>query len=144
MSLQDLPPARLALRIGTPEIRAAEQALRTHVAENRIDSAEFERRMETAKVAKTQAELLRVFADLPAPHPELPEPPPPLPLRKVGSGGDDMPLYGVACILAMLFGLPVAVVLGFTDDAWWALAVPVAFCVLLVVIIDLIERFRGR
>jgi hypothetical protein len=80
--------------------------------------------------------------DLPAPHPALPEPPPLLPMRTVGSGDDEMPLYAVACLLALLLGLPVAVVLGFTTDAWWTLAVPVAFSVLLVLVVDLIERFR--
>lgn len=142
MSLQDLPPARLALRIGTPEIAAAREALQSHVAEERIDSAEFEQRMEALKQATTQADLLRVFADLPAPHPELPEPPPLLPMRTVGEGDGEMPLYAVANLLALLLGLPVALVLGFTEDAWWTLAVPVAFSVLLVLIIDLIQRFR--
>jgi hypothetical protein len=143
--LQDTPAARLALRVGRPEFTAARDALGEHVEQGRIDSAEFERRMEAVKATTTQGELLRVFADLPAPHPDLPGLPPPLLLRPSGDGGpDDMPLYGVACVLAMLLGEPVAVVLGIVYGWWWSLAVPVAFCVLLVTTIGVIERFRRR
>ncbi|BCB91178.1 DUF1707 SHOCT-like domain-containing protein [Phytohabitans suffuscus] len=138
------PAARLALRVGTPEFAAAEAALSTHFAEKRIDSAEFERRMEACKATTTQGELLRVFADLPEPHPDLPGLPPPLPLRVIGDKDDDLPVYGAACILAILLGVPVAVVLGAIYDAWWLLAVPVAFCVLLVAGIGVVERLRRR
>jgi hypothetical protein len=141
--LQETPAARLALRVGTPEVDAAEEALAEHVAQKRIDSAEYERRMELAKASTTQGELLRVFADLPEPHPDLPGLPPPLPLRK-GEDPDDVPLYGVACIVAMVLGEPVAIVLGVVYGWWWALAVPVAFCVLVVTVIAIYEGLRRR
>jgi hypothetical protein len=140
--LQDPPAARLALRVGSPEFAAAEATLREHLADERIDSAEFERRVEAVKATTTQGELLRVFADLPEPHPDLPGLPPPLLHRKTGADDDDIPLWGVACMLAILLGEPVAIVLGAVYDAWWALAVPVVFCVLLVAVIGLVDRFR--
>lgn len=141
--LQETPAARLALRVGTPEFAAAREALAEHVAQKRIDSAEYERRMELAKASTTQGELLRVFADLPEPHPDLPGLSPPLPLRK-GKDPDDIPLYGVACLLAMLLGEPVAIVLGIVYGWWWSLAVPVAFCVLLVTGIAIVHGPRRR
>lgn len=139
--LQDTPAARLALRVGTPEFATAEATLREHLAEDRIDAAEFERRVAAVKEARTQGQLLRVFADLPEPHPDLPGVPPPLLLRK-GPDPDDLPLYGVACMLAVLLGEPVAIVLAIIYDNWWLIAVPVAFCVLLVALIGVIDRLR--
>lgn len=142
--LQDVPAARLALRVGTPEFAAAEVALREHLADERIDAAEFERRMAAVRATTTQGELLRLFADLPAPHPDLPGLPPPLPLRRVGDDPDDVPVWGVACMLAILLGEPAAIVLAVLYDAWWLIAVPVAFCVLLATVIGLVDRLRRR
>ncbi|BCB77527.1 DUF1707 domain-containing protein [Phytohabitans flavus] len=139
---QDTPTARLALRVGTPELDAAAEALAKHVGEKRIDSAEYERRMEAAKTTTTQGELLQIFADLPAPHPDLPGVPEPLPLRKTGDGDDDIPIYAAACALAILLGEPVAIVLAIVYDAWWLIAIPVAFCVLLVTGVAIHDRLR--
>jgi hypothetical protein len=136
VSLQDLPSDRLVLRIGAPERQAAQEALADHLRKERLDKEEFARRLEACERAVDQGELLRVFADLPAPHPALPLPgqPPHAP--------PDSDLWEWACVLAILFGVPVAVVLGFTEDAWWTLAVPVGFCVLMVSTVALIARFR--
>jgi hypothetical protein len=142
--LQDAPAARLALRVGSPEFAKAEATLREHLADERIGAAEFERRLEAVKATTTQGELLRVFADLPEPHPDLPGLPPPLLLRKSGDEVDDIPLWGVACVLAMLLGEPVAIVLGMIYGWWWLLAAPVVFCVALVTGIDISERIRRR
>lgn len=142
--LQDTPAARLALRVGSPEFAAAEAALREHVADQRIDSADFERRMEQVKATRTQGELLRVFADLPEPHPDLPGLAPPLPLRQTGDDPDDMQLWGVACVLALVLGEPTAIVLAIIYDMWWLIAVPVVFCVLMVALVALVDRARRR
>ncbi|MDQ7906309.1 DUF1707 domain-containing protein [Phytohabitans sp. ZYX-F-186] len=143
--LRESPAARLALRVGTPEFDAAREALAEHVAAKRIDSAEAELRLEACKETRTQGELLRLFADLPEPHPDLPGLPPPLPLRKTGDDPDDIPLYAAANILAILLGEPVAIVLAIVYDKWWLIAVPVAFCVLLVAAVALVDRARrGR
>ncbi|MFF5173532.1 DUF1707 domain-containing protein [Micromonospora sp. NPDC000089] len=117
---------RPPLRIGNPERQQAEDVLETHLAEQRLDSDEFDRRVAACQRATTQAELLQVFADLPAPHPRMPP--------STDDGGDaddaDFPPVAVAGCLALGLGLPVAVVLGFVYGAWWALAVPVAVTVL--------------
>jgi hypothetical protein len=142
--LQDTPAARLKLRVGLPEFATAVATLREHLAEERIDSAEFERRVEALKATTTQGELLRVFADLPEPHPDLPGLPPPLLMRKTGDGDDDLPIWGAACIMAIMLGEPVAIVLGVIYGWWWLLAVPVAFCVLLAAGLGVIVRLRGH
>lgn len=117
----DGPPPRL--RIGTPERLAAEDALRDHLIEKRLDPDEFERRMAACEQASDQAELLRIFVDLPAPHPEMP---PAVVAPTEADADDDIPPIVAAGLLALGLGLPVAVVLGFAYGAWWTLAVPVA------------------
>ncbi|MEU5790924.1 DUF1707 domain-containing protein [Micromonospora purpureochromogenes] len=112
------------VRIGTPERRAAEHALEVHLSDKRLDSAEFERRIAACEQASNRAELLRIFADLPAPYPELPS----LTVTPTESD-EDVPPVAVAGCLALVLGLPVAVVLGWAYGAWWALAVPVAVTV---------------
>ncbi|SCG39435.1 DUF1707 SHOCT-like domain-containing protein [Micromonospora coxensis] len=109
------------VRVGTPERRAAEAALEVHLSERRLDSDEFTRRVEACEQASTRAELLRVFADLPAPHPEMPSA-----AVRATEPEDDIPPVAVAGCLALGLGLPVAVVLGWVYGTWWALAVPVA------------------
>lgn len=111
--------------IGTPERASARQALQAHLAEKRLDPAEYERRLEATSLARTQSELLRVFADLPLPHPQLPpETAPP-----VAAPDDEPPAVFFAGCLTLGLGLPVAVVLGFAYGIWWSLAVPVVVTV---------------
>ncbi|MCM0673848.1 DUF1707 domain-containing protein [Micromonospora phytophila] len=123
------------LRIGAPEREAAREALEEHLDAERLEPAEYEQRWAACQAARTQAELLRAFCDLPAPHPELPGSPGP----STDADEDVPPLVGAVC-LALLLGLPVAVVLGFVYGAWWGLAVPVALSVALVYI----EHLRTR
>jgi hypothetical protein len=54
-----------AARIGDIERERAVAQLREHMAAGRLDSAEFEERMTAALQAKTQADLVPLFADLP-------------------------------------------------------------------------------
>ncbi|MEV4481454.1 DUF1707 domain-containing protein [Micromonospora coxensis] len=115
------------VRIGTPERRAAEAALEVHLSERRLDSDEFERRVAACEQASTQAELLRVFADLPAPHPAMPS----AVVRPTEPEDDDIPPVAVAGCLALGLGLPVAIVLGWVYGTWWALAVPVVATVVM-------------
>jgi hypothetical protein len=111
------------LRVGTPERDAAEEALEVHLAEHRLDSTEYDQRVGACREARSQADLRRIFADLPAPHPELPGPP--------GSveEADDFPPLAQAVVTTLVLGLPVAIVIGFLHGAWWSLAVPVAVSV---------------
>jgi hypothetical protein len=111
--------------IGTPERASAYQALEEHLVEKRFDPAEHQRRLEATNLARTQSELLQIFADLPPPHPKLPpEAAPP-----VAAPDDEPPAVFFAGCLTLGLGLPVAVVLGFAYGIWWSLAVPVAVTV---------------
>jgi hypothetical protein len=125
------PPPEV--RIGTPERQAAEDALETHLHEHRLDATEFALRVEACQRARNRGELLRVFADLPVPHPELPPltPTPPEP------DGDPPPAALAGC-LTLGLGLPVAAVLGFVHGTWWTLAVPVAVSMAMTYV----EQFR--
>ncbi|SCL22378.1 protein of unknown function [Micromonospora pallida] len=132
------PPPEV--RIGTPERRAAEAALEVHLGEKRLDPDEFERRVRACRLARHQTELVRIFADLPAPHPELPSAAP----ASRAEPDEDMPPVAVAGCLTLGLGLPVAVVLGVVYGTWWALAVPVAMTVAMTYIEHLRQSARRR
>jgi hypothetical protein len=130
-----------SLRIGSPEREAAREALDTHLVDQRLDPREHERRVQACDLAVTQAELLRIFADLPAPHPELPSVPVAAPAREED---EDMPPVAVAGCLLIGLGIPVAVVLGFVYGAWWTLGIPVLLTSATVYIDRLIGLRSGR
>jgi Domain of unknown function (DUF1707) len=108
------------LRIGASERESAREALEEHRDEERLDAAEFEQRWAACQAARTRAELLQIFVDLPEPHPDLPDRPGP------SSGDDDISLLGWTIGLMLVLGLPIAAVFGIVYGAWWALSVPVA------------------
>lgn len=137
--VQDLDASRSDLRIGMPERDAAREALEAHLAAERIDSTEYEQRWAACREARSQAELLRTFADLPAPHPELPSLPGPS-----TNTDEDIPPLAVAICVALLLGLPVTVVLGFVYGAWWTLAVPVTLSVAMLYTEYLLTRARNQ
>jgi hypothetical protein len=137
--VQNLDESAVDLRIGTPERDAAREALDEHLAAERLDHAEYEQRWAACQTARIQSELLQVFVDLPAPHPDLPRSPGPS-----ADADEDMPPLAVAVCLALLLGLPVTVVLGFVYGAWWSLAVPVALSVALVYTEHLLNRGRSQ
>ena len=129
------PDGSADLRIGTPERQAAEDALEAHLIAKRLDPGEHDRRVAACRSARTRAELLGIFADLPLPHPEFPAvaaPP--------ATEDDDIPPAVVAGCLALGLGLPVAIVLGIVYGTWWALAVPVA----VTVAMGYVEQLRTR
>ncbi|GAB3920032.1 hypothetical protein GCM10011575_35660 [Microlunatus endophyticus] len=59
-------------RIGDAERDQAAQFLQDHHAQGRLDPAEFDERLTAALQAKTQADLDRLFTDLPSPTPRSP------------------------------------------------------------------------
>ncbi|MFB9904709.1 DUF1707 SHOCT-like domain-containing protein [Allokutzneria oryzae] len=59
------------LRVGDTEREAAVQALGKHFTAGRLDVEEYGERTAKVTTARTQGELLAVFADLPEPHPDL-------------------------------------------------------------------------
>jgi hypothetical protein len=61
--------APLPQRIGDAERDRAAEFLRDHLAEGRLDQAEFDERLTRALTAKTQADLDPLFQDLPGPKP---------------------------------------------------------------------------
>ena len=130
------PPDPADLRIGTPERQMAIEALETHLTAQRLDSAEYERRVQACERARTQAELLRIFADLPVPHPQLPSA---APRPATPEEDDNLPPVAVAGCLTLGLGVPVAIVFGVVYGAWWALAVPVA----VTVVMSYAEHLRG-
>ncbi|MCW2504574.1 MAG: hypothetical protein JWO79_2858 [Actinomycetia bacterium] len=78
--MSDLPERREQdLRIGNPEREAVVQRLSEALSEGRIELAEYDDRVQQVYAAKTQAELMPVTADLPAP------PPPPVPPTSLAS-----------------------------------------------------------
>jgi Domain of unknown function (DUF1707) len=139
----DLAPAPAEpapdLRVGLPERTAAREALEEHLADERLTPAEFDQRWAVCQEARTQAELMRAFVDLPAPHPDLPTRPVP-----ATDTDEDVPLMACVVALALLLGLPVSVVLGLVYGAWWALAVPVSVSVALLYVEHLLTRAGGR
>ncbi|MFE0588281.1 DUF1707 domain-containing protein [Micromonospora echinospora] len=112
-----------ALRIGAPERQVARDALEVHLDEERLDADEFARRIAACEQAVDQTELLRIFADLPAPRPQLPS------AEAPAETDEDMPPAVLAGCLSLGLGIPVAIVVGAVYGAWWALAVPVAVTV---------------
>jgi Domain of unknown function (DUF1707) len=129
------------LRIGNPERQMAIEALETHLTAKRLNSAEYEQRIESCELARTQAELLRIFYDLPAPHPQLPSA---AAQAAEPEDGDDIPPVAVTGCLTLGLGIPVAVVLGIAYGAWWALAVPVAVTVAMSYVALLRAEPRGQ
>ena len=126
--------------IGTPERDSAREALEAHLVEKRLDPGEYERRSAAAQLARTRAELSRLFADLPVPHPTLP----PLTAPPTEPDDEDPPPIFLAGCLMLALGLPVAVVLGFAYGAWWALAVPVVATVVMTYVEHLRTAGRSR
>jgi hypothetical protein len=59
-------------RIGDAERDQAADFLREHLAQGRLDAAEFDERLTAALNARVQTDLDRLFTDLPAPTPRTP------------------------------------------------------------------------
>ena len=69
MSKED--PRLHRLRVGDSERYAAVDALGEHYVAGRLDAEEHQHRCGQALQARTGADLMRLFADLPLPHPDL-------------------------------------------------------------------------
>ncbi|MFI6825120.1 DUF1707 domain-containing protein [Micromonospora sp. NPDC050187] len=129
------PPA---LRIGAPERQMARDALEVHLDEERLDADEFARRVAVCEQAVDQTELLKIFADLPAPCPQLPSADAP------AEADEDMQPGLLAGCLTLGLGIPVAIVVGVVYGTWWALAVPVTVTVTMAYVEHLRQPPRGR
>ncbi|MEV0260314.1 DUF1707 domain-containing protein [Streptomyces sp. NPDC050617] len=134
------------VRASTRERDQAVEALTEHVVQGRLTDAEFENRSDSARAAASRDELLRLFDDLPQPHPVFDAAEPGLPVPAAGQSpapatrsGDGAPatrpegsaparLSGAAA--AAVYGMfpaagVIAVVLMVLTGAWyWLLIVP--------------------
>ncbi|MBC2639919.1 MULTISPECIES: DUF1707 domain-containing protein [unclassified Rhodococcus (in: high G+C Gram-positive bacteria)] len=70
------PPVPGGVRIGTLEREQAAAALAEHFAAGRLETDEFDERVREAYLAKTAADLVPLFADLPAKQRVTSEPEP--------------------------------------------------------------------
>lgn len=69
------PDPRPGIRISDAEREAAVSALGEHYAAGRLTREEYDERSDRAYAARTAAEVVPLFTDLPAPHPYAPATP---------------------------------------------------------------------
>jgi hypothetical protein len=118
------------MRIGDREREAAASALGEHFAAGRITKEEYDERSAVVWSARTNSDLMPVFADLPPLRPSAPRAPRTAPVRQepgkasmcAGRGGLRFPLVPVlVLVLAVVvladIGWPLFVLLGVL---WWA------------------------
>jgi Domain of unknown function (DUF1707) len=127
------------LRISDLDREAALQALGEHMSVGRIDLDEYGDRSANVTSAKTRGELVKIFADLPQPHPQFGAAPPPegatatstevQPAAVPGqpTSWAERPLHqrltAAAVPLAWLAGLALMLTVG----GWWWFIIPMAF-----------------
>jgi hypothetical protein len=124
------------MRIGDTERESALTALSNHYSEGRLDIDEYGERTAKVTAAKTRGELLDLFTDLPAPHPEfgsLRPGPQPAQAPTAQQQGPVAPMPHGALLSQRLMGAAVpiaaivAVVLFFgVIHLWWVFLLPVA------------------
>lgn len=117
-----------ALRIGTAERERAASALSEHFAAGRIDQDELEERLTKAYAARTGADLIDLFTDLPGPAASA--------RRASGASGDSQSGHPAGARLAMLLVVGLLVV-------GWVYVVRVPPFVLIPLIWFVLAR-RGR
>ncbi|TCO65597.1 DUF1707 SHOCT-like domain-containing protein [Actinocrispum wychmicini] len=112
------------VRIGTTEREEAFRALAEHMAEGRLDVAEYDQRCAQAAAAKTRGELAAIFADLPEPNPlkhhqrPRPVPVPAAPLVRHEPPRKRTTVVVVAAVVVAIGAIvTVTAILG----EWWAL-----------------------
>jgi len=115
-------------RIGDAERDQATQFLQDHHAQGRLDPAEFDERMSAALQAKTQADLDRLFTDLPSPTPRSPgqsvepiEPQPavpPVPVSKRVWGAVDV-------VVGAIWPITLIVLFATHWNAWYLIFIPI-------------------
>ncbi|GLW95787.1 DUF1707 SHOCT-like domain-containing protein [Actinokineospora globicatena] len=126
------------IRVGTSEREQAVAALADHLANGRLDLAEYEQRVTQAAAARTRSDLRALFDDLPDPHPTFDEParaPAPAPVVVVRDPLLERPAArrnnrGLALFLGVAGVCTLGVVA--VTSTWWALA-PLAILALILV-----------
>jgi len=127
------------IRVGDSERDAAVQLLATHFGAGRLSAAEHEDRVAQARAAVVHSDLALLFDDLPSPHPSAPNVP--------AQPAEDTPL-GCALVgtgsLLLFVGIPLAIILGFTDGLWWLLAPVGAGAVATLTMSEFTEKRRKQ
>lgn len=121
VTFQPEPP--LPPRIGDAERDEAVALLQEHMTAGRLDSTEFNDRLGIALQARTQHELLPLFADLPGRRPGDPVPPP-APVLPVSNAADVERRQQIgAVVMGSLW--PIALILCFATSSWWIMLIPI-------------------
>jgi hypothetical protein len=131
----------LPQRIGDAERDRATEYLRDHLAEGRLDQAEFDERLTRALTARTQADLDPLFSDLPGPKPgdavvpaDTFQAPPwqrpnanlaPRPVAAPPVRSPATTVWGIASAIAW----PAALIICFATSwhYWWIMLIPMFF-----------------
>lgn len=110
-------------RIGDAERDAAVESLREHHVAGRLTPEEFSERMGDALQARTQADLDRLFTDLPeTPDPTAALERPSQGERQVGTGSGYHRVVGILSAIAW----PAALIFNFATgwNWWWVILIP--------------------
>jgi len=134
------------IRISNAERDEAVATLGEHLSTGRLELSEYEQRCTRAIDARTRGELEELFTDLPAPHPDLSSATSPTELvRKAGQLVRDPtgrraknelkpsgPQAAAEAVtgLALMIGLPAAILLTIFAGLWWPF-IPVAAVVVI-------------
>ena len=129
------------IRVSSAERADALAALGEHHSSGRLTPSEYELRCRLAAEATLRPELEALFEDLPAPHPDLSSSVPPRRTSRVHPewpGGRSRTrvtrVLDATGVLALLVGLPAAIVLTVTLGLWWTILVVVGVAVLAMVL----------
>ncbi|TDP93989.1 DUF1707 SHOCT-like domain-containing protein [Labedaea rhizosphaerae] len=112
------------IRVGSAERESALHALAEHLTADRLDVAEYEQRCAAVTAARTRADLLAVFDDLPVPHPKWdPEELEPATAPEQSPLIDNSPARLSRPIVLALGAIMIvaAVVVAAVTTTWWAL-----------------------
>ena len=130
MSDSGQPPPQ---RIGDAERDRAAEFLREHLAQGRLDPAEFDDRLNAALRARVQPELDRLFVDLPSPTPHSPgssvtpaaQPSQPVPDPNEGLLSPRTH-HTMDILVGLLWPITLAVLFFVTGwNQWWLIFVPI-------------------
>jgi len=114
------------IRVGSAERESALHALAEHLTADRLDVAEYEQRCAAVASARTRADLLAVFDDLPAPQPKWDPQEEPAPAENAPEKSplfDNSPARLSRPIVLTIGAIMIiaAVVVAAVTTTWWAL-----------------------
>jgi Domain of unknown function (DUF1707) len=141
------------IRISNAERDEAVATLGEHLSTGRLELTEYEDRCTRAVAARTRGDLESLFADLPAPHPDLSSatpPAPPIPQPGPPARRDPTPrppaakAAEVVAGLALILGVPTAILLTVFAGLWWVFIPVVAVVLITGAIADTLKSTPNR